>query len=152
MKETIEQSLRELVEPVLETYNAFLVEIIARGERNSKIVEIFIDTEKGIDAKTISEINKEVNRRLSEVDIIKGTYRLSVSSPGLDRPLKIVQQYKKNVGRDLEVHYLVDGQSQKMVGKLIDAGDSAFTIELDESTIKEFEYNTIKKAFIKLPW
>ncbi len=152
MKESIEQSLRELVEPVIEAYNAFLVEITVRGERNSKIVEIFIDTEKGIDAKTISDINKEINRRLSDVEVIQGTYRLNVSSPGLDRPLKIVQQYKKNVGRDIEVHYLLDGQAKKLVGELVDVGDAAFKIKLDEKTTKEFEYNTIKKAVIKLPW
>jgi len=152
MKESTEQSLREIVEPVLETYNAFLVEINARGERNSKIIEIFIDTEQGIDAKTISEINKEINKRMADTNIIYGTYRLSVSSPGLDRPLKIVRQYKKNVGRDLEVHYIVDGQSQKKTGKLVNADDTAFTIRLDEETTEQFNYNTIKKAVIKLPW
>ncbi len=152
MKEKTEQSLKEMVEPVLETYDAFLVEITARGDRNSKIIEIFIDTEKGVDAKTISDINKEINRRLQNKDLISGTYRVSVSSPGLDKPLKIVRQYKKNVGRDLEVHYLINGESQKVVGTLVNANDSVFTLKLDEQTTKDFNYETIQKAFIKLPW
>lgn len=152
MKESTAESVRELVGPVLGKYDAFLVEITARGERNTKIIEIFIDTEKGVDAKTISDINKEINRRLTEAEIIPGTYRVSVSSPGLDRPLRIVRQYKKNIGRDLEVHYLSDGHSQKDIGTLVEADDSAFTIQLDEKTTKNFEYNSIQKAFIKLPW
>jgi len=152
MKEKTEQSLKEMVEPVLETYDAFLVEITARGDRNSKIIEIFIDTEKGVDAKTISDINKEINRRLQNKDLISGTYRVSVSSPGLDKPLKIVRQYKKNVGRDLEVHYLINGESQKVVGTLVNANDSVFTLKVDEQTTKDFNYETIQKAFIKLPW
>ncbi len=152
MKETVEQSVRELVEPLLEMYNAFLVEVTARGERNTKIIEIFIDTEKGIDAKTISEINKEINRRLSREELIPGTYRVSVSSPGLDRPLRITRQYKKNVGRDIEVHYVSNGQPQKIAGTLVGAGDSVFTLKVDQNTQKDFEYNAVEKVFIKLPW
>jgi ribosome maturation factor RimP len=152
MKEKTEQIVRELVEPILETYDAFLVEIIARGERNTRIIEIFIDTEKGVDAKIIADINKEVNRRLTSENIIPGTYRVSVSSPGLDRPLRIIRQYKKNVGRELEVHYLFEGQLEKLAGTLVKADDSVFTLKLDENTTKDFNYNTIQKALIKLPW
>lgn len=152
MNKQIEQSLRELLEPILERYDAFLVEIIARGERNTKIIEIFIDTDKGVDAKTITEINKELNRHLAEDIIIPGSYRVSVSSPGLDRPLKITRQYKKNVGRELEVHITVDEKTQKIGGTLIHADETVFTLQLDDSTQKDFEYNTIQKVFIKLPW
>ena len=152
MNKQIEQSLREMLEPVLERYDAFLVEIIARGERNTKIIEIFIDTDKGVDAKTIAEINKELNRQLVEGAIISGTYRVSVSSPGLDRPLKITRQYRKNLGRELEVHVTVDEKTQKIVGTLIQAEETVFTLQLNDSTKKDFEYNTIRKAFIKLPW
>lgn len=152
MRESIENSLRELVEPLLKSHNAFLVEIAARGERNSRIVEIFVDTEEGIDARTISEINKEINRRLSDANIIPGTYRLSVSSPGLDRPLKIVRQFQKNVGRDIEVHYHVDGEPQKVVGMLVSANETNFTIRIDGATTKDFLYTEIDQAYIKLPW
>lgn len=152
MKESIEQSVRDLVEPVLEAYDAFLVEVTVRGERNTKIIEIFIDTDTGIDAKKISDINKEINRRLYREEIIPGTYRVSVSSPGLDRPLRLIRQYKKNVGRDIEVHYLSNGQPQKIAGTLVDAGDSIFTVKIDEQTNKDFEYSSIEKVFIKLPW
>lgn len=152
MNKQIEQSLRDLLEPVLERYDAFLVEIIARGERNTKIIEIFIDTDKGVDAKTITDVNKELNRQLAEDAIISGTYRVSVSSPGLDRPLKITRQYKKNLGRELEVHLTVDERTQKIVGTLTQADETFFTLQLNDSTKKDFEYNTIQKAFIKLPW
>jgi ribosome maturation factor RimP len=152
MNQQIEQSLREMLEPVLENYNAFLVEIIARGERNTKIIEIFIDTDKGVDAKTISEINKELNRRLAEDILIPGTYRLSVSSPGLERPLKITRQYKKNLGRELEVFITIDDKTEKITGTLVDADDSLFTLQIDDSTKREFQYDRIQKAFIKLPW
>lgn len=152
MNKQIEQSLRDLLEPVLERYDAFLVEIIARGERNTKIIEIFIDTDKGVDAKTITDVNKELNRQLAEDAIISGTYRVSVSSPGLDRPLKITRQYKKNLGRELEVHLTVDEKTQKIVGTLTQADETFFTLQLNDSTKKDFEYNTIQKAFIKLPW
>ncbi len=152
MNKQIEQSLRELLEPVLERYDAFLVEIIARGERNTKIIEIFIDTDKGVDAKTITDVNKELNHQLAEDAIISGTYRVSVSSPGLDRPLKITRQYKKNLGRELEVHVTVDEKTQKIVGTLTEADETVFTLQLNDSTKKDFEYNKIQKAFIKLPW
>jgi ribosome maturation factor RimP len=152
MDTKIEHAFRELVEPIIDKHNAFLVDITVRGERNTKIIEMYIDTDEGINVKTINEVNKEINRRLQDVHIIDGTFRVSVSSPGLDRPLKLIRQYKKNIGRDVEIHTMIDGEQVKLSGRLLRADDSSVTVQRDKDTQQELAYSEIKKAFIKLPW
>jgi ribosome maturation factor RimP len=152
MNAAIEDSMREMVIPLLEPYNAFLVDIAVRGERNTRIVEVFIDTEKGIDAKQLGAINRELNRQLQEGDIIHGSYRVSVSSPGLDRPLKTARQYRKNIGRELEVHVTEDNRDRTITGSLDDADEDGFRLRLKDGSVQTFSYDEIRKTFIKLPW
>ena len=51
---------------------------------------------------------------------------MEVSSPGVDEPLKLHRQYKKNTGRKVEV-LLKDGN--RIEGSLRDAGDDAIIVE-----------------------
>src|SRR5690606_32273108 len=65
-----------------------------------------------------------------------GNFSLEVSSPGLDEPLKINRQYKKNIGRFVEVT-LIDGAHKE--GKLIDYTEDGILIEWEEGKGKKKE-------------
>ena len=81
-------------------------------------------------------------------------FSLEVSSPGLDQPLKSLRQYKKNIGRLIEV-LLVDGQ--KILGKLIDASEDGIVLEETKGKNKKKElinhailFNNIKSTTIQI--
>jgi ribosome maturation factor RimP len=61
---------------------------------------------------------------------------LEVSSPGLDEPLKLNRQYKKNVGRFVEV-LLQDGSKRE--GKLTEATEDGIAVEWEEGKGKKKE-------------
>jgi ribosome maturation factor RimP len=65
-----------------------------------------------------------------------GDFSLEISSPGLDEPLKIHRQYKKNIGRYLDVT-LVD--SSKKEGKLVDATEDGIVLETESGKGKKKE-------------
>ena len=65
-----------------------------------------------------------------------GNFSLEVSSPGLDEPLKLKRQYKKNVGRFVEVT-LLDGTKKE--GKLLEASEDGILIEWEEGKGKKKE-------------
>jgi ribosome maturation factor RimP len=85
-------------------------------------------------------------------DVVDGSYQLEMSSPGIKRPLKMPQQYQKNVGRTLRVRYQSDGSEEIVVGDLTDADDVEVELELASGERLRLPYQSITQARIELPW
>ena len=88
---------------------------------------------------------------LDEKDFIEDSYVLEVSSPGLGRPLKKEKDYKRNLGKEVEIRtYRMVDKKKEFTG-LLDSYDyeaGTVTIELEDGTMKTFEKGDI--ALIRL--
>jgi len=72
-------------------------------------------------------------------------FRLDVSSPGIDRPLKFLKQYQKHVNRKFDVSYQSGEEIKKLSGKLAAIeGDYLTFISNNKEVIINF--NNIEKA------
>jgi len=90
-------------------------------------IKVFLDADDGITIEKCTSVNKALYKYIEETGIFPdGNFSLEVSSPGVDEPLKLHRQYKKNTGRKVEV-LMNDGN--KIEGVLLNAGDDAITIE-----------------------
>src|SRR5450432_1789 len=90
-------------------------------------IRVFLDADDGITIEKCTSLNKALYKYIEETGLFQdANFSLEVSSPGIDEPLKLHRQYKKNTGRKVEV-LLNDGN--KIEGVLRDAGDDAITIE-----------------------
>ena len=90
-------------------------------------IKVFLDADDGITIEKCTSVNKALYKYIEETGIFPdGNFSLEVSSPGVDEPLKLHRQYKKNTGRKVEV-LMNDGN--KIEGILLNAGDDAITIE-----------------------
>ena len=78
----------------------------------------------------------EVNNILKDCveldDSINGPYSLEVSSPGLDRPLRLVKHYEEAVGEMVRVNMKEGGQKKAIVGRLVDVQPLEITLETKE--------------------
>jgi len=141
--------IESLISPVLQHHNVDLVEIVLRGKRNAQVLEIFIDTANGVTTNICAEISREVSRLLDQKNIIFGKYFLVVSSPGIDRPLKTLNQFRKNVGRKIEIQ--TKDQHAQVRGILLQCDEQS--IELGNGdTIEHIPFDLIRKATVTLPW
>ena len=115
------EKVQYLVEEVL--YGGqFLVDITV-GLGNS--ISVFVDSDAGISVGECVEISRHIENSLDrEVE----DFSLEVSSPGLSGPFKVVRQYIKNIGRDVEV-VTIDGEKQK--GTLKSANDTGFELGIE---------------------
>ena len=141
-----------MARPIVEGKNAFIVDIVLRGQGGNKVVEVFIDTDDDVSIDLCSEISREFSRALDATDLFRGGYHLVVSSPGLDRPLKFARQYSKHIGRRMIVEQTVDGQLQKIEGKLTQVTPQGFELLCDDDVVKAFTFDHIADARVKLPW
>lgn len=112
----------------------FLVEVRIKPTNN---VKIFIDADEGVILSDLIEYNRKLYKQLEESGMFPdGDFSLEVSSPGLDEPLKSFRQYKKNVGRSVEITFK---DSTKKEGKLIEATEDGVVIETETGKGKKKE-------------
>ncbi len=102
----------------------FLVEIRIRPTAN---IKVFIDGDQGVTIDQLAGINRSLNRLILGSGIFPGNdFSLEISSPGLDEPLKLLRQYRRNLGRRIEV-VLRDGSREE--GTLIGVEEPGILIE-----------------------
>src|SRR5437868_6308385 len=106
LQKIIEDYIRELL---LEREDVFLVEIKIKSGNN---IAVFLDADNGITIDTCTRINRALYKKIEENALFaNGDFSLEVSSSGVDEPLKLYRQYKKNIGRTIEV--LLNNETKK---------------------------------------
>ena len=100
-------------------------------------IKIFLDGETGISIEKCVAYNRALYKKIEESGMFpNGDFSLEVSSSGLDEPLKLLRQYKKNIGRFVEIT-LNDGG--KIEGKLVEATEDGVVIEVESGKGKKKE-------------
>lgn len=140
--------VRELIAPIVADVGADLYDI----EFNGGILRILVDREGGIDIDVIKTISRSSSRLLDDVDPIPGRYTLEVSSPGLERPLRLRSHYERAIGEQVKIKTFadVDG-TRRFTGTLVGADDAGFVLEVDGAT-QSFTYDNVAKARTVFEW
>jgi len=129
----------------------FLVEIRVKPTNN---VKLFLDGDQGVTIEKCIAWNRALYKTIEEDNLFpNGDFSLEVSSPGLDEPLKLLRQYRKNLGRPVEV-ILKDGI--KVAGKMTEVGEDTITVEETRGKNKKkevithhFQFDQIKSTTIQ---
>ncbi|MDH7605444.1 MAG: hypothetical protein QHH13_11120 [Melioribacter sp.] len=108
----------EKFEEIVASEGFLLIDLVIRGDDRLRIIEIFIDGENAITTDDCMKVSRLIEKAIDSENLFKN-YRLDVSSPGVDRPLKYLVQYKKHINRKFEISYKGDDKIKKITGKLI---------------------------------
>lgn len=104
--------------------DVFLVSMKVKPTNN---IKIYLDGDNGLPIEACIKVNRALYKAIEEVGFFPdGDFSLEVSSPGIDEPLKLLRQYKKNIGRSVEVTTIED---EKKEGKLLSASEDEIEIE-----------------------
>ena len=134
--------------PIIESAGAYLVDVSIRGEKGSTVVEIFIDTDSGVTSGQCAEVSREISRVLDTSNTIEGRYRLEVSSPGLDRSLRLPRQFKRHIGRELKVVRRNSGVSSPLIGVLREMSDTSLVILVDSNESISVSLDDVLEAYV----
>ena len=157
----IRMRLETLIEPLVRSSGAFLVDLVFRGERGSRVLEVFVDTDEGVSMDLCAAMSRTISSVLDRENFIAGRYYLVVSSPGLDRPLKDQRQYRRHIGHVLSVRYTDESETRSVEGELQavsdewivlkkSVGDSSATRRGEEAL--RIRFGSISEARLKLSW
>lgn len=141
----IEKNIEALVEKILDKDDLFLIDVKVTGQFDNKKILVHLDSDNGLDVGTCSTVSKKLSKELDIMDFPAEKYRLEISSPGIDQPLKTKRQYLKNREKTIKV-VLRNNEIKK--GRLLQVSDN--DIEL-ENEIKE-KKKKVRYDLITIPF
>jgi ribosome maturation factor RimP len=105
-------------------------ELVDVESSRSGLLRVFIDSPKGITVEDCARVSNHLSRALAVEGI--DYERLEVSSPGLDRPLKRLEDYRRFAGRDASIRLKlpVDGR-RRFEGRLVGVEEDVVVVEVE---------------------
>jgi ribosome maturation factor RimP len=123
---TLTDRVRALVEPPLAGQGFELVDVEMAGAT----LRVLVDRPGGIDLEAVAEATRTVSDVLDAEDPLPGRYTLEVSSPGVERPLRRPDHFRRFVGTPVSVKLKAGAADERRLeGTLEDADDDGFTVE-----------------------
>ncbi len=129
------EHIRKLAETHIAGTGIFLVEV--RLSSTGRIT-VLIDRHEGVTIDDCSALSRYIHNELGEE---AEDYELNVSSPGLDMPLLVIEQYRKNEGRMVEV-IASDGTREK--GRMMNVTEGGFDLSIDKKEKKKETVTVLK--------
>jgi len=114
------EHIRAIAERVARSHGLEIWDIVSRRETTGQVVRVFIDrpgpaatAEESVSIEDCEQVSREIGTILDVEDPLPIAYTLEVSSPGLDRPLRGEQDYRRFAGRlaKIVVSEAVDNQT-----------------------------------------
>lgn len=131
MANRVEEAVEKIAEEILANTDYELVDVEYVKERDW-FLRVYIDKEGGIGLDDCQEVSGLLDEKLEKLNIINDRYILEVSSPGLDRALKKEKDFKREMGKlvDITLYKAIDGEKM-ITGKL--TGYTKDIITIDEA-------------------
>ncbi|MBI5404249.1 MAG: hypothetical protein HY959_12695 [Ignavibacteriae bacterium] len=147
------ENYKNIIEEFLKTTSFKLIELVKRGERSNILLEVFIDKEDNFGIDEIAVVNRDLWKYLESNNLEKGISKIIISSPGADKPLKFFWQFKKHIGRELDIKTPSGESITGTLEELTDFVKGEFRISVKEKKeIKKmnFIFGEISEAKVKL--
>lgn len=142
--------IRQLLEPLLEGTDMFVVNIAIKPTNN---IKVFLDADSGFSIEKSATVNRKLYHAIEDAQMYPdGDFSLEVSSPGVDEPLTQMRQYRKNEGRKVVV---VLNDNTEKTGMLKTAAEDHIILEvsLPKSKITQdisVPFSEIKKTVVQI--
>lgn len=129
----IAETVRELTEKTIKELGFSLYDVDFLKEPEGYVLTLYIEGENPVTLDDCEKVSRAVEPILDEKDPIVSPYYLSVSSVGLDRPLKLDADYARNLNGKIDVKlYAPVNKSKQFTGTLTAYDDESFTIVSDK--------------------
>lgn len=155
------QGLFALIEPAVASCGADLEDITTRRVGHRSVITVIIDRDGGADSDTVARVSREVSAALSGArygDSIG--YALEVTSPGVDRPLRLARHWRRNVGRLVAVELAGEseptdpegsrrGEGHRLTGRIVAVDDDGVKLEVD-GQLRGVGFRDVSRAVVQV--
>jgi ribosome maturation factor RimP len=148
-KKSVENQARALAEPLVSGEGMELIDVEFVHERGDWVLRLFIDKPGGVGLEDCTQVSRTVGTALDVEDLIDRAYHLEVSSPGLNRPLKNPEHFRRAEGRKVRVKtYAPIGEPPRrnFAGVLKRVNEDAVMVEVPGAGDFRIPFGEIAKA------
>ncbi|MFV0343702.1 MAG: ribosome maturation factor RimP [Anaerocolumna sp.] len=148
-REDYELKTEQLLEPIMTNNNFELVDVEFVKEGSNWYLRAYIDKSGGITVDDCELVSRALSDILDEHDFIPEAYILEVSSPGLGRQLKKEKDYKRSIGKEVDVKlYKAIDKQKEFTGVLSAYDEDKITLAMEDDTTVDITRSNI--ALIRL--
>lgn len=123
------ERIRELFLPTLTFLGFELYDLKLLGQ-GAPILRVTIDREGGVTLDDCERVSHSLGALLDQADPLPGRYTLEVSSPGAERPLRSLDEYRRYLGRRANIRYRVDGGQRVAEGRMVGVSEDSVELQL----------------------
>lgn len=153
MKETeLEHKAAALLRPAVEQAGFRLVCVAMKTESTGPVLRVMAENRetRNLGVDDCAKLSRGISALLDVEDIMKGAYRLEISSPGIDRPLVDLQDFADYRGFEVKIEIEPPLQGQKRFrGRLAGTEDNAVLLETDQGRVA-LPFGSVHKAKLVL--
>ena len=144
------ENILHMAESLLVGKNMELVDLEFRKEGVGKVLRLFIDKTDGVTVEDCANISRELSTLMDVNETIEEKYVLEVSSPGLRRPLKKIDDFKKFKGKLVLIKTKEPIENRKVFkGYLKDTNDEGIEMDID-GLLYSLSFQQIHKANLEI--
>lgn len=147
----LEAKVEGVIRPLLDDLGIELYDMSVLASRGRSLLRVFIEKEGGVTIDDCERVSREIEALLDVEDPIPGPYTLEVSSPGLDRPLKTPEHFRRFSGSAARVVTFEPIENQTFfLGEILDAGETDIVMQLPGDRKVIIPYRMISKARLEV--
>jgi ribosome maturation factor RimP len=147
------KELKKLITDIVEGSDTFIEDI--KMSETGGTIKVICDTDSGIDSGRLVEVSRKILANPEYDATYAESYRLEVSSPGLDMPLTQTRHFIKNKGREIDLTHKSEDHKSPLKGTIVDVDDDhlvlAVRIKKEETNIR-IAMNDVVSAKLRLKW
>ena len=150
MADTVDKRIEAVALPVLEELGLELVEMQFRREQNGWVLRLIIDKQDGVGLDDCATASREISQLLDIEDFIDQAYKLEVSSPGLDRPLKSMADFQRYIGRKARIKTIESIAGEHVfIGKIQQTEGETIILEVGPKEVT-IPFSQVSKARLEI--
>lgn len=146
------EEIKKIATTKLTDESQFIVDVVVSSRKGPKKVLILLDGDNGITIDDCATLSRELSKTLDEQNWMDDSYTLEVSTPGLDQPLALERQFKKNIGRLVKIkrhNEFLEGRLTEVFEKdKIVLTQKSGSGKKEEIKTLEIPFSEIEKAFV----
>jgi len=138
------ERVREVVEHPLLAQGFELVDV----ERQGTVLRLTVDRSEGIDLEGVTTATRLVSSLLDDTDLLGDRTTLEVSSPGIERPLRTPEHFRRFVGTEVAVKTRPGTEGERRLDGVLESAD-------DEGVVvagRRLAYADIERARTVFVW
>lgn len=129
MKIDLKDKIVELLEAPLRELGVEIADLNLSQYKQETTLRLFIYSSNGVNLDFCSSVSRAVGDVLEDTDYFENGYLLEVSSPGLDRPLTKLIDYKYRIGENVKLEF-VDKKRKKITAEIVNVtGDEVVFLD-----------------------